>query len=155
MLYLVFEVGENRLALPAARVAEVLPSLRLESVPRAPVGMAGFFNYRGAFVPVIDLCQLISGKPAGKHLSTRIILIKFSDCNGISRLAGLLAEQVTNTVRKDPAAFSETGVTTGETPFLGLVATDGKGVIHLIIPEKLLLERAADMLAFLPEEVPA
>ncbi len=155
MLYLVFEVGENRLALPAARVVEVLPLLRLEHVPRSPEGMAGFFNYRGTFVPVIDLCQLIARQPAGKRLSTRIILLNFTDRDGVNRLAGLLAEQVTSTVQKDPAEFTETGVAVGEMPFLGPVARDAQGCIHLILPEKLLAERAAGLLAHLPQEVPA
>ena len=155
MLYLVFEVGENRLALPADRVVEVLPLLHLERVPRSPDGMAGFFNYRGTFVPVIDLCQLILLQPAQNHLSTRIILLQFLDKEKISRVVGLLAEHVTDTVRKEAAEFSWTGVSSGDAPFLGPVASDEQGFIHLIVPEKLLLELAADMLAFLPQEVGA
>ena len=64
MLFLVFQLGPDRYALDAKRVAEVLPLVDIKSIPHAPNGIAGVFNYRGTPVPVIDLAQLTLGQPA-------------------------------------------------------------------------------------------
>lgn len=152
MLYLLFELGENRFAVEAIRVVEVLPLLEISPMPHAPRGVPGFFNYRGTLVPVLDLVQLITPQPAEHRLSTRIILINFTDQTGTARFAGFIAEQATTTVQKDPADFVQSGIATKNLPFLGPVAVDEKGFIHLVDPTKLLSEHAQELLTFLPRE---
>ncbi|MDB6023800.1 MAG: cheW-like domain protein [Verrucomicrobiales bacterium] len=152
MLYLLFELGENRFAIEATRVVEVLPLLEISKVPHAPKGVAGFFNCRGTLVPVLDLAQLITPHASEKRLSTRIILVSFVDQTGASRFAGLIAEQATRTVQKDRSQFVQSGIATKGMSFVGPVAIDEKGFIHLIDPEKLLVEHAQELLAFLPKE---
>ena len=152
MLYLLFELGENRFAIEATRVVEVLPLVQISKMPHAPVGVAGFFNFRGTLIPVIDLAQLITPRPAEKRLSTRIILVSFVDQAGVTRFAGLIAEQATTTMQRDCTDFVQSGIATKSLSFMGPVAMDNKGFIHLIDPEKLLNDRAHDLLAFLPKE---
>ena len=47
MLFLVFQLGQDRYALDTGTVAEVLPLVEITPIPLAPAGMAGLFNYRG------------------------------------------------------------------------------------------------------------
>ena len=78
MLFLVFQIGNDRYAMDTSRIVEVIPFLALKRIPQAPKGVAGLFNYRGQPVPALDLCDLTLGQPAREHLSTRIIIVKHS-----------------------------------------------------------------------------
>ena len=138
MLFLLFQLGEDRYALEAGRVAEVLPLVAVTAIPQAPEGVAGLLNYRGAPVPAIDLSQLTIGRPARRRLNTRVILVHLPEADGETRLLGLIAERVTETVRRDPADFVTSGVTSDRAPYLGRVATDERGLVHWIDVEKLL-----------------
>lgn len=106
MLFLLFQLGDDSYALAADQVVEVIPFVELKSLRKAPSGIAGSFDYRGRFVPVIDLSLLELGRPAPSLLSTRIIMTHFTDNHGSSRLVGLIAEQATETLRCDPADFA-------------------------------------------------
>jgi chemotaxis-related protein WspB len=137
MLFLLFQLGQDRYALDTSRVAEVLPLVDITPIPQAPPGVAGLFNYRGEPVPVIDLSQLTIGRPAQSRLNTRIVLVHYPDGGG-TRLLGLIAEKVTETVRRDKADFVATGVTSERVPYLGPVATDARGMMRWIDVENLL-----------------
>jgi chemotaxis-related protein WspB len=137
MLFLLFQLGEDRYALDTSRIAEVLPLVDITPIPQAPSGVAGLFNYRGVPVPVIDLSQLTIGRPAQRRLNTRIVLVHYPDGGG-TRLLGLIAEKVTETVRRDKADFVATGVTSDRVPYLGPVATDARGLMQWIEVESLL-----------------
>ena len=75
MLFLLFQMGNDRYALEARRVVEVVPLLELKHLPQAPKGVAGIFNYRGHPVPAVDVSELTLGVPAVERLSTRIIIV--------------------------------------------------------------------------------
>jgi len=135
MLFLLFQLDQTRYALDVREVAEVLPLVSLMQIPQAPAGVAGVFNYRGAPVPVIDLSQLLLGRPARSRMHTRIILINYPDDSGGSHLLGLIAEGATETVRREPSDFIASGVTGS---FRGAVATDARGLTHLTEVKQLL-----------------
>jgi chemotaxis-related protein WspB len=138
MLFVLFHLGEERYALEAALVVEVVPLLALKRFPQSPRGVAGMFIYRGRPVPALDLCELTVGRPAQEHFSTRIILINHGKISGQQQLVGLIAERVTETLRRDENEFVDPGVQLAAAPFLGPVLMDGKGVVQIISPEKLL-----------------
>ena len=146
MLFLLFQLGEDRYALDTGRVAEVLPLVAITPIPKAPAGVAGLFNYHGAPVPAIDLSQLTMGRPARSRLNTRIVLVDYPDGRGKTHLLGLIAEKVTETVRREPADFVASGVTTDRAPYLGPVATDARGVLQWIDVEWLLPASVRDVL---------
>lgn len=127
MLFLVFQVGADRHAIEAARVVEVLVMVELQKIPGAPVGTAGEFVYRGEPVPVLDLCQLTSGRPSSLRLSTRIILLRHEVQAGVTKSLGLIAEHATEFTHKELGEFS----TVGE----ALVAPDTRGRLRLLTPE--------------------
>jgi chemotaxis-related protein WspB len=146
MLFLVFQIGQDRYALEARRVVEVVPLLNLRTIPDAPKGVAGLFNYRGRPVPVVDLCRLTRDQPAPEWLSTRIIVVMHPDAQGRDHLLGLVAEQATAMVRKDPGDLARASVRLGKAPYLGPVILDGQGVIQAIYEQRLLPEAVRDML---------
>src|SRR6266850_7265452 len=110
MLFLLFQLGNDRYALEASRVVEVVPLLALKQLPQAPKGVAGIFNYRGQPVPAVDLCTLALGQPARERLSTRIIIVKLPGAGGTELLVGLVAEHATEMLRKEPGDFVDSGI---------------------------------------------
>ena len=146
MLFLVFEVDGNRFALAASGIVQVLPAVRVSEVPGAPPGVAGVAVYAGSTVPVVDLTQLLAGRPSASHLDTRMIVVGYTDRRGDERLLALLAEHATATIRRDPGDFLYSGVSPGAEKYLGPVATDDRGVVQLVDVPGLLPAAVADAL---------
>jgi len=138
MLFLLFQLGNDRYALDTRQVAEVLPLVNVKQLPHAPKAVVGVFTYRGESVPLIDLSELALDRPARKRMSTRIVLVNYSGANGGTHLLGLLAEKATETLNREPADFKASGVSTDSAPYLGLVTTDEHGLVQWIEVEKLL-----------------
>jgi chemotaxis-related protein WspB len=133
MLFLKFRVGSESYALDSARIAEVLPLLEITRVPHAPAGVAGLINYRGGCVPVVDLSELMLGEPARPHISTRLILVRYGE-----HLLGLIAEQATEMMQREPGSFADTGIASDAAPYLGPVTQDGGRLVRWIEVHKLL-----------------
>lgn len=146
MLFLLFHLDRDRYAIDVRQVAEVLPMLAVKRLPQAPPAVRGTFSYHGASVPLIDLCQLALDRPAHTRLSTRIILLHYPDASGQSRLLGLLAEHVTETINLAPSLFQESGVRLEHAPYLGPVASDARGLLQWIEIDKLLPAEVRDLL---------
>jgi len=138
MLFLLFELGQDRYALQATRIAEVLPLVRIKQIPQAPPGVAGMFNYRGAPVPVIDLAELALGRPAERRLSTRILLLHYGADSAPPQLLGLIVERATEMLRREPAEFRDAGLANEATPYLGPVTSDARGLVQRVEIEQLL-----------------
>jgi chemotaxis-related protein WspB len=137
MLFLLFQLGDDRYALEATHTVEIIPFVALKRLPHAPRGVAGVFNYRGRPVPALDLCLLTLGRPARELLSTRIIVVNFPDSAGKPQWAGLIAEQATGMMRRDASQFVDPRIQIEAAPYLGPVLTDESGVIQLLRPEHL------------------
>lgn len=153
MLFVLFHLGRERYALEASRVAEVVPLLALKRFPQAPRGVAGVFIYRGRPVPALDLCELTLGRPAVEHLSTRILIVHHGAPEPPGQLIGLIAERVTETIRREPGDFVDAGVKLAGAPFLGPVLKDDHGMIQLLCAEKLLQQGFSGLVpAAIPEE---
>ena len=145
MLFLLFQLGEDRYAIEATAVVEVLPIVQMKAIPQAPTGIAGLINYRGTPVPVVDLCAWALQRPAQRRMSTRLIVVQ---AEGAPRHLALLAEQATDSVRLEPSQFVPSGVTTAEARYLGPVATDANGkLIQRVELAKLLPSDVREALA--------
>jgi chemotaxis-related protein WspB len=147
MLFLKFRIGREGYALDATQIAEVLPLLEITRVPQAPAGVAGLVNYRGRSVPVIDLSDLMLGEPARLHISTRLILVRYGE-----HLLGLIAEQATETMRREAASFADSGIASDAAPYLGPVTQDGGRLIRWIEVQKLLPPAVSSVLFRRAEE---
>jgi len=132
MLFLVFRLDNDRYALPAQEVVEVLPLVQLKQWPKAAEGIAGVCTYRGRPVPVLDLSELCLGRPAPRRLSTRLLVVRYPDAREPTRLLGLIAEDATDTVRIDPGDFVDAGVRTDGAPFLGPVVAEFGGLLQRV-----------------------
>lgn len=137
MLFLLFQINEARYALDTAAVLEIIPRVTLQPALRAPVGVAGLLDYHGTAVPVLDLSEMASGRPAPARFSTRLILARTpaSGDGGTDHLVGLLAERATSILRREPGDFTRTGLQTPDAPYLGPVTADADGFIHLVRTE--------------------
>lgn len=136
MLFLLFQIGEDRFAIEARQAVEVLPLVELQRLPQTARGVAGVLNYRGRAVPALDLSDITQGRPARELLSTRIILVQHADRAGRPRLVGLIGERATALIQRDPREFTASGVPAA--PYLGPVLMDDQGLIQLIQPQHLL-----------------
>jgi chemotaxis-related protein WspB len=146
MLFLLFQADRDRYAIDADQLVEVLPLIHIKQIPRMPDAVAGAFDYRGTPLPVIDLSQLLLGRPAERRLSTRIMVMRYPDAAGALHLLGLIAERATETFRRNPDDFSPTGVASPEAPYLGPLLSDEHGLVQWIEVRKLLPEAVRDML---------
>jgi chemotaxis-related protein WspB len=77
MLFLLFRIGQDRYALKATEIAEILPRVKLKAVAQVPHWVAGIFAHRGEIVPVIDISALNCGQPAQARTSTRMVLVHY------------------------------------------------------------------------------
>ncbi|MFP5505231.1 MAG: chemotaxis protein CheW [Gammaproteobacteria bacterium] len=146
MLYLLLRMGSGRYALEARRIVEVVPMVEFRPLPHAAPYVAGVFDYRGVMVPVIDLCRLATPAACRALLTTRIVLVDYPGRDGANRVLGLLAEQVTETVKLKDGDFQPSGIDVPEAPYLGeLARIDGEMVQHLAV-ERLLPEDLREQL---------
>jgi chemotaxis-related protein WspB len=146
-LFLLFRIGNERYALAATDVAEVLPRLQLKPIAQTPHWVVGVFAHHGVVVPVIDLCALTFGHPAQARTSTRLVLVNYRpDADRPSQLLGLILEQATDTLRCAQSEFKAYGLDNCEAPYLGPVREDEQGLLQWVRVQDLLSDPVRDVL---------
>jgi chemotaxis-related protein WspB len=138
MLVLYFAIGPQRCAIESRVVIEVTPRVQLAAAALAPAHVAGFFNFRGAIVPVIDLCRLFLERPCRDAFSTRIVVVRYPEANGCGRPLGLLAEGVVSTGKINPTKLKDAGLAIPNAPFLGQVHAQEQAIVQFVRVEQLL-----------------
>ncbi len=138
MLVLMFQIGDNRLALDIRRVREVVPRVHLDRPTMAPDWLAGLFVYRGHPVPVLDLHHLLGAGECPPHLSSRIILVPLEREGGDERLIGLLAAQVADIREINANAPSMPSLDSSSQARLGQTLVEGDTILHLLDLDHLL-----------------
>lgn len=146
LVFLLFRLGKERYALEASSVIEVIPLITITPLPGALAGVAGVINYRGRPVPVLDLTAMAWGRRTTERISTRILILTYTTRPGHPLVLGLVAEQVTDTLRCRPDEFQPTGVENGEAPYLGPVRPDRGGLVQRVEPQLLLSQPMRDSL---------
>ncbi|RWU25266.1 chemotaxis protein CheW [Pseudomonas alkylphenolica] len=154
-LHLMFRIAEQRFAIDAHEVVEVLPRLQLKPIAHTPDWVAGVLAHRGALVPVIDVGALSFGNPAPVRTSTRLVLVHYRvDPLRPDLLLGLILEQATDTLRCLPEEFQPYGLDNQQAPYLGPVREDALGMVQRISVQDLLSDAVRALLYPLPD-VPA
>jgi len=138
MLLLLFEIGEGRYAIGTNEIVEIIPLVKTKKIPMAPNYIVGLMNYRGTPVPVVDLSLLIESSPSEPRLSTRIILVRFSTENNEKHLLGLIAQQITETIKTKLKSIPSSGVLMDEALYLDKFETDDKGMVQWFDIKKML-----------------
>jgi chemotaxis-related protein WspB len=146
MLFVLFQVDGDRYAIDAGSIIEVLPLVAITRVPQAPPEVAGVCDRRGLPVPVVDLSQLLAGRPAEQRLSTRILIVRYTDARGDTQQLGLVAENATSIARREATAFVPSGIANRRAPFLGDVAPDAGGFLQRLDVHTLLPHSVRDVL---------
>ena len=141
MLFLLFQLDGHRYALDAQDVVEILPLVAAKRTPHSPEGSVGLFNYRERPVPLIDLSELVLGRPANARLSTRIILVERKGGGREAHLVGLLAEQATELMRCDEEALAIADASNTHTSYLGSVFFGKDGFVQRFDANALLSHR--------------
>ena len=159
MLLLTFTVGPNQYAIDVVRIIEVVPRVELRQISHATVALSGLLDYRGNIVPVIDLGQLLGEAACRDRLSTRVILVndapddlfgsdhKREDLHEHSadsrldskrnlNLLGLVAESVSDLTSARPEQVLPAPVSLPETPYLGAIVQTDRGLVQLIMVER-------------------
>jgi chemotaxis-related protein WspB len=131
MLLLMFYLGEELYAIDSTEVVEIIPRIGLRPIYQAPDYVAGLFNYRGSFVPVVDLRQLIQSQSCHSCLSTRIIIVNYPTGDR-SRYLGLMAEKVTDTFYPQSSQTKDFSPAVNKSNYLGTMIMDQAKMIQLI-----------------------
>ena len=146
-LFLLFRIGEERYALEAVEIAEVLPRLPLRAIAHAPHWVAGVFSHRGQVVPVIDVSALTFGHAASTRTSTRLVLVHYrADADRPEQLLGLVLEQATDTLRCPRNEFKAYGLDNRQAPYLGPVRESEAGLLQWIRVQELLSDPVRELL---------
>jgi len=153
MLFLIFQIGNERYALDAAQVAVVLPPAPCKQVPEAPPWVRGIFSHDGRNVPVLDVSMLALDMPAAARLSTRMVLVHYTPEGQAPQLLGLIVERATDTLRCEAADFTGSGLAHDNARYLGPVMRHGAGLIQWVKVAD-MLDAEVQALLF-PEESPA
>jgi chemotaxis-related protein WspB len=64
MSMLLFYVGKSGYAIDSFHVLRIIPLVDLKKMTAMPHYIAGFLNFGGKVVAVVDFCQLIEERPA-------------------------------------------------------------------------------------------
>lgn len=146
-LFLLFRIGEERYALEAVEIAEILPRLPLRAIAHAPHWVAGVFPHRGQVVPVIDVSALTFGQAASTRTSTRLVLVHYRpDAERPELLLGLILEQATDTLRCPRSEFKAYGLDNRQAPYLGPVRESEAGLLQWIRVQELLSDPVRELL---------
>ena len=73
------KIWEQRVAIPLEIVTEVLPRVYLNSIPESPEYVAGYLQWRGIAVPVIDPAARWGDPPLPIRLEDRIVILSLPE----------------------------------------------------------------------------
>jgi chemotaxis-related protein WspB len=143
MLYLLFHIGNQSYAMDATDVVEVLPLVRVTPLAQAPRFVAGMFQYHGALLPLVDMSEIIVGRPAELKISTRIVLVNCEFISGRRNLIGLLTENLMDTFRRAETEFVDSGCGDVDASYLGGVTTEQGVIVRRVQVDRLLASEHA------------
>jgi chemotaxis-related protein WspB len=147
MLLLLFEAGNQRYAIDARQVIEVVPWVGLYPAPPGHKAIAGLLNYHCHLTTVIDLGRLLQQVPSKPNFGSRIMLLPGSILNAATapeyagpeyirpECVGLLADRVLET-RKVTAEMLTPLDASHHSP-----AIDHHDLIHFIPTSHALIEQ--------------
>ena len=146
MLLLLFEIKNGRYALDTNQIVEIAPLVKLKKIPVAPDFVTGLMNYRGDGVPVLDLGKYIDGVGAENKFSTRIIIVKNPFKAHLGKYIGLIASNVTETIKTNITKPPSTGVLMDKSLYAGEEAPDTEDMIQWFDLKKMLPEQEINAL---------
>ncbi|MBQ7606708.1 MAG: purine-binding chemotaxis protein CheW [Desulfovibrionaceae bacterium] len=89
-----FSIGEEEFGVDILKVQEIIRTMEITKVPRAPAFVEGVINLRGKVIPIIDLRRRFNLAPKAHDKNTRII-----DCVINNILVGFVVDAVAEVLR--------------------------------------------------------
>jgi chemotaxis-related protein WspB len=142
MLYLRFNLGQDRYIIDTQFIVAVVPLLAMKKKytisGRNPTYVAGVVQFRDQTVPVLDLTKLMSGRESQPYMSTRIVLTEFVADSKRYQLVGLIVEKATEVVKLNDGKLSSTANNMEESLSYGPAVRDSEGFLMCLDIQKLL-----------------
>ncbi len=146
MLCLLFSVGDRRFCIEATKVLRVLNRVAIKPLMEAPRFVTGIIQFEQQWLPVVDLCELATGRGCLNNMSTRMILIDYKLTENSHARIALVAESVDDTIDLNPSQFQDDGLNLKDHQFFGDRAVDNTNTIQMLKPENLLSQEALQIL---------
>ncbi|WP_319759914.1 chemotaxis protein CheW [Maridesulfovibrio sp.] len=89
-----FSIGEEEFGVDILKVQEIIRTMEITKVPRAPQFVEGVINLRGKVIPIIDLRSKFGLQFREHDQHTRIIVIEINDM-----IVGFVVDSVSEVLR--------------------------------------------------------
>ncbi len=89
-----FSIGDEEFGVDILKVQEIIRTMEITKVPRAPAFVEGVINLRGKVIPIIDLRKRFGLQARGHDKNTRIIVIEIS-----AMIVGFVVDSVSEVLR--------------------------------------------------------
>ena len=89
-----FSIGDEEFGVDILKVQEIIRTMEITKVPRAPEFVEGVINLRGKVIPIIDLRRRFSLPPRHHDSHTRIIVIEITQM-----VVGFVVDAVSEVLR--------------------------------------------------------
>ena len=89
-----FSIGDEEFGVDILKVQEIIRTMEITRVPRAPEFVEGVINLRGKVIPIIDLRCRFNLKPRHHDSHTRIIVIEITQM-----VVGFVVDAVSEVLR--------------------------------------------------------
>jgi chemotaxis-related protein WspB len=132
MLCLTFKCGNNEYAINSKEIIEVIPLIRLHSLPKTTKQFVGYINYKSEPIPVIDLSVFFGYLPAELLMSTRIMILNFERADGSEILFGVLVESISDIENFDEKEIKQPDINVEKHPLIHKIIVKKNRTINLI-----------------------
>jgi purine-binding chemotaxis protein CheW len=139
---LVFELDDQRYALPLVGVQEVVRAVALTRLPGAPPIIEGAIDVRGRVVPVLDLRARFGLPPRPLHPDQHLILARAG-----KRLVAIRVDRVSWFLEVDPVEIATAASITPTVKRIAGVARVADGLVLIHDLETFLTAAEAETLA--------
>ncbi len=89
-----FSIGDEEFGVDILKVQEIIRTMEITKVPRAPEFVEGVINLRGKVIPIIDLRRRFGLSPRSHDKDTRIIVIEIN-----KMIVGFVVDSVSEVLR--------------------------------------------------------
>lgn len=96
--YLTFSLGSECHGLGIFKVKDVTELMSIISVPGLPISMEGVINYRGKFIPVVDIRQKFHMENDCYSERTCIMVVEVQASKGVVSEIGIIVDAVSEVV---------------------------------------------------------
>ncbi len=139
--YVVFCLGEERMAVPMERVVEIIRVPEVVRVPLGPACLEGLANLRGSVLPVVDLRTAL-GRGRGEETEATRVLV--ADCGGP---VGFRVDRIERIIRAGPEAIhAPEGAGEGFSREIvrEVIRGGGRGLVSVLDLERLVAMRLGE-----------